>query len=54
MDLFGGIDAVDILRGSRLLGATDLDGGDNIDMFTRQLGPAEEAVEIAFPGFRES
>ena len=51
MDLFGGIDAVDILRGSRLLGATDLDGGDNIDMFTRQLGPAEEAVEIAFLDF---
>jgi len=51
IDLFGGVDTVEVLRGSRLLGATDLDGGDDIDMFIRQLGPPSEAVDIAFLEF---
>ena len=51
-----GIDTVEVLRGSRLLGSTSLNGGDamdedDVDFFVRQLGPGPEAVEIAFLDF---
>lgn len=48
ISLGDGVDLLEILAASRLLGQSSLTGGGNIDQFWRQLGPATEAVEIAF------
>jgi len=48
INLGDGVDLLEILAASALQGQTSLEGGSGIDTFWRQLGPATEAIDIAF------
>jgi hypothetical protein len=48
INLGAGIDRLEILDGSELLGQTELFSGDGVDTFVRQLGPGPQAVDIVF------
>lgn len=48
IDLDGGQDTVELVKGTKLLGSTNLEGGAGIDTLERQVAPGADAVIIAF------
>jgi hypothetical protein len=48
IDLGNGVDRLEILDGSKLLGQTYLISGNGVDTFVRQVGPSPQAVDIVF------
>jgi hypothetical protein len=48
INLGNGVDRLEILDGSKLLGQTSLISGNGVDTFVRQVGPSPQAVDIVF------
>jgi len=53
IDTGNGVDQLEILDATRLLGQTTLTSGNQIDTFVRQVGPGPQAVDIVFLLFED-
>lgn len=53
IDLGNGVDRLEILDASKLLGQTALNSGIGVDTFVRQVGPSPQAVDIVFLLFED-